>query len=105
MSINISSELLKDKDFMNWSEFHNGVSNALKLSPEFFTNKSYIRNWILFNKPNTPSYEHSGFILGLGLLKQLDSLLSTDLYQYLKCAHDALTISILLGRSASTIGI
>jgi hypothetical protein len=101
--LDLNSDLVKDKEFMRWPEFHNGVSHALKLSTEYFTNKSYIRNWILFNKPGAASYEHGGFLLGLGLLKQLDSLYSTDIYQYMKTAHDGITIGILLGRATSKI--
>jgi len=98
-----NKEQLKDKDFANWAEFNNGVSQSLKLSTDDFNNKSYIRNWILFNKTEQPTFEHGGFLLGMGLLKQLDSLFATDVYQYMKTTHDGVTIGILLGRSASKI--
>ena len=98
-----NKELLKDKEFANWAEFNNGVSQSLKLSTDDFNNKSYIRNWILFNKTEQPTFEHGGFLLGMGLLKQLDSLFATDVYQYMKTTHDGVTIGILLGRSASKI--
>ena len=100
---NKGSELLGDKDFTDWAEFHNGVAQSLKLSTENFKNKSYIRNWILFNKPDKASYEHGGFLLGMGLLKQLDSLYATDVYQYMKPTHEGVTIGILLGKSASKL--
>lgn len=99
-----NAENIKDKDFTQWAEFHNGVAQSLKLSTENFTNKSYIRNWILFNKPNQATFEHGGFLLGMGLLRQLDSLFSTEVYQYMKTAHAGVTSGILLGRSASKIG-
>lgn len=108
-NLETNKDLLKDKDFALWAEFHNGVAQSIKLSTENFNNKSYIRNWILFNKPSQPSYEHGGFLFGMGLLKQLDSLYATDVYQYMKgahdgvAAHDGVTIGILLGRSASKI--
>ena len=76
----------------------------MKLSTENFNNKSYIRNWILFNKPDKANYEHGGFLLGMGLLKQLDSLYATDVYQYMKTAHEGVTMGILLGKSASKLG-
>ena len=101
--LDINKEQLKDKEFSAWAEFNNGVAQSLKLSTENFNNKSYIRNWILFNKPEISTYEHGGFLLGLGLLKQLDSLYATDVYQYMKTTHDGVTIGILLGRSASKI--
>jgi hypothetical protein len=101
--LDVSSEYIKDKEFDKWPEFHNGVSQSIRLCTEFFNNKSYIRNWIQFNKPVNPNYEHGGFLFAMGLLKQLDSLLSTDIYQYMKLAHDGVTIGILLGRAASKI--
>ena len=101
---NKNSDFLGDKDFSDWPQFHNGVAQSLKLSTENFNNKSYIRNWILFNKPDKANFEHGGFLLGMGLLKQLDSLYATDVYQYMKTAHEGVTIGILLGKSASKLG-
>ena len=101
---NKNSDFLGDKDFSDWPQFHNGVAQSLKLSTENFNNKSYIRNWILFNKPDKANYEHGGFLLGMGLLKQLDSLYATDVYQYMKTAHEGVTMGILLGKSASKLG-
>ena len=101
---NKNSEYLGDKDFSDWPQFHNGVAQSLKLSTENFNNKSYIRNWILFNKPDKPNFEHGGFLLGMGLLKQLDSLYATDVYQYMKTTHEGVTIGIFLGKSASKLG-
>ena len=101
---NKNSEFLGDKDFSDWPQFHNGVAQSLKLSTENFNNKSYIRNWILFNKPDKPNFEHGGFLLGMGLLKQLDSLYATDVYQYMKTTHEGVTIGIFLGKSASKLG-
>ena len=101
---NKNSDFLGDKEFSDWPQFHNGVAQSLKLSTENFNNKSYIRNWILFNKPDKANFEHGGFLLGMGLLKQLDSLYATDVYQYMKTAHEGVTIGILLGKSASKLG-
>ncbi len=101
---NKNSDFLGDKDFSDWPQFHNGVAQSLKLSTENFNNKSYIRNWILFNKPDKANFEHGGFLLGMGLLKQLDSLYATDVYQYMKTTHEGVTIGILLGKSASKLG-
>ena len=55
----------------------------------------------MYHRPSHPKNEHGGFLLGLGLLGQLDSLQPTDVYQHLKTAHDSTTIGILLGRAAS----
>ena len=91
---------------MQWCEFHNGVSAALKISSQSFSqgpNKNS-RNWIMQYRPILPKNEHGGFLLGLGLMGQLDSLHPTDLYQHLKSAHDCTTIGVLLGRAASKTG-
>lgn len=58
----------------------------------------------MYHKPQEPKNEHGGFLLGIGLLGQLDSLQAPDLYQHLKSAHDSTTIGILLGRAASQMG-
>ena len=88
-----------------WPEFHNGVSTAVKLSSYAFAmNPHHLRTWIFYQKPETPRYDHGGFLLGLGLLGYLSSFLPTDIYQYLKQSHDATTVGILLGLSASRIG-
>jgi len=118
---NISQNTNREKEFLKWPEFNSGVSQAIKLSSEFLrsNNSSYIRNWILFNKPNpnnsnnsnsnnpnislNPDHQHGGFIFGMGLLKVLDNLYSTDIYQYMKSAQEGITIGIMLGRAVSKI--
>lgn len=121
----LSNNTNREKEILKWPEFHSGVSQAIKLSSEFLTsnNSSYIRNWILFNKPNpqitntgsnslngqtpqislNPEHQHGGFIFGMGLLKVLDNLYSTDIYQYMKSAQEGITIGIMLGRAVSKI--
>ena len=109
---NLNNNQFREKEFLKWPEFHSGVSQAIKLSSEFLNSNysSYIRNWILFNKPNSlihnnynADHQHGGFIFGMGLLKVLDHLHSTDIYQYMKSAHEGITIGIMLGRTASKI--
>ena len=39
----------------------------------------------------------------MGLLKQLDNLYATDVYQYMKTTHEGVTIGILLEKSASKL--
>lgn len=58
----------------------------------------------MFHRPQNPKNKHGGFLLGLGLLGQLDCLMPTDVYQHCKSAHDSTTIGILLGRAASKVG-
>ena len=59
------------------------------------------RTWIVYNKPKAPSYDHAGFLFGLGLTGQLACLTVTDLYRYLSHEHDATLVGVLLGMSAS----
>ena len=84
-------------DCTSWPEFHNGVAAALKLAP----GGKLSRSWIVYNKPEMPSYEHAGVLFGLGLTGQLSCLSMTDLYRYLSQEHDATLVGVLLGISAS----
>jgi len=84
-------------DCTAWPEFHNGVAAALKLAP----GGKLSRSWIVYNKPEMPSYEHAGVLFGLGLTGQLSCLSMTDLYRYLSQEHDATLVGVLLGISAS----
>ncbi len=102
---NQSNPLESKANLALWPEFHNGVSTALKLSSYAFAmNPNHMRTWIFYQKPESPRYDHGGFLLGLGLLGYLSSFLPTDIYQYLRISHDATTVGILLGLSASRIG-
>lgn len=80
-----------------WPEFHNGVASALRINP----GGKLSRTWIVYNKPEKPSYDHAGFLFGLGLTSQLSCLTVTDLYRYLSHEHDATLVGILLGISTS----
>lgn len=80
-----------------WPEFHNGVASALRIKP----GGELSRTWIVYNKPENPSYDHAGFLFGLGLTGQLSCLTVTDLYRYLSHEHDATLVGILLGMSSS----
>lgn len=51
-----------------------------------------------------PNYEHSGFLLAMGLQGYLETLLPTDIYWYLKPSHEATSVGLLLGISCSRIG-
>lgn len=79
---------LKDEKYTNiknWPSFNNGVSTALKLSKSFkFVSSSHLRTWILYQRPTAPSFEHGGFLLGIGLLGHLNPFVPTDIYLYLK---------------------
>lgn len=84
-----------------WPEFHNGVAAGLRVAagPEKLS-----RAWIIYNKPETLTCAHAGFLLAMGLHGHLNSLVKTDIYSYLNPRHDATTCAILLGLSASKRG-
>lgn len=75
------------KEMIQWPEFHNGVSAALKIAQslkkglkERKKDSHSTKNWIMYHKPGEPKFEHGGFLLAIGLLGQLDSLQPTDIY-------------------------
>jgi hypothetical protein len=39
------------------------------------------RNWIVFHRPDAPSYTHAGLLMALGLAGHLTKLSWTDLYR------------------------
>lgn len=39
------------------------------------------RNWIVFHRPESPSYTHAGLLMALGLAGHLSKLSWTDLYR------------------------
>ena len=95
----------KEQNLTLWPEFHNGVATGLKLSKNCQAIKPHhLKTWIFYQKPESPKFDHAGFLLALGLQGYLDAFSPTDVYQYLKCNHDATNIGILLGLSASRIG-
>ena len=88
-------------DYTAWPEFHNGLASGLRLTA---AGQQLTRTWIVYNKPNEPSYTHAGFLLALGLTGQLSCLAATDLYRYLAQEHDATIIAVLLGMGAAKRG-
>lgn len=90
-TISVSLDSREQREIMQWPSFHNGVATALKISSlGFKRNKgkdlanssslNHARDWIMFHKPLEPKNDHGGFLLGIGLLGQLDLLRPTDLY-------------------------
>jgi anaphase-promoting complex subunit 1 len=59
---------------------------------------------VVFNRPNTPSHAHAGFIMALGLLGHLEALAPPDVYRYLTQEHDATTVGVLIGMAAAKRG-
>ncbi|KAL6755304.1 hypothetical protein V8C86DRAFT_3027443 [Haematococcus lacustris] len=119
-------------DITAWAEFHNGAAAGLRMvaesshatgpvecDPDGYdrcdagTRKGdggavsaspLTRNWIVFHRPDSPSYTHAGLLMALGLTGHLSKLAWTDLYRYLSDQHDATTLGVLLGMAASKRG-
>lgn len=102
----LSSEELnnRDKDFLLWPSFHIGVASALTIFSENANDYIKDRQWINFHKSESGLNEHAGFLLGLGLLGQLDSLDRFDIYKYVEPRQPPFEIAMYLGRAASTAG-
>ncbi|TFK48330.1 hypothetical protein OE88DRAFT_1704786 [Heliocybe sulcata] len=88
-------------DWIAWAEFHNGVAAALRISP---ASGSADSSWIAFNRPKDSTYQHGGFLLGLGLNGHLSHVLTWDLFSYLTPKHEPTSIGLLLGLCASQVG-
>ncbi len=84
-----------------WTGFHNGVAAALSIRRDC---PGIDSSWIVFNKPETPTPEHGGFLFGLGLSGHLRSLVSWHAYPYLEPRHEYTTIGLLLGLASSYMG-
>ncbi|KAI5477699.1 anaphase promoting complex subunit 1 [Pseudohyphozyma bogoriensis] len=88
-------------DRMEWPEFHSGVAAALQLQsrPEGFDSSQ-----ISFNKPNDLDSKHAGFLMGLGLMGRISSMVFNQAFEYLKMKHDPTSIGLLLGLAVTYIG-
>lgn len=100
---NITLTLQKQltEESLSWGFFHNGVSSGLSVSKEV----SYLNgSWITFNKPNTLTSQHAGFLLGLGMNGHLKNLEEWHIYNYLGPKHTHTSIALLIGMAASNLG-
>ncbi|XP_078053194.1 anaphase promoting complex subunit 1 isoform X2 [Augochlora pura] len=86
-----------------WPLFHNGVAAGLRIHP----NASNIDStWIVYNKQQQGEFgiEHSGFLMALGLNGHLKNLAPFNMYEYLVECHEATSVGLLLGLSATHRG-
>ena len=95
-----------DKTFLTdavtqWPLFHLGVAGALSISPD---SKEIDTSWIVFNKPNEPTSQHAGFLLGLGLNGHLKKIARWHLLNYLTTKHVLTSVALLLGLGVSYLG-
>eukprot|EP00474_Spongospora_subterranea_P010640 CRZ11098.1 hypothetical protein [Spongospora subterranea] len=91
------------ESFTKWPEFHNGFASGLRIVPRR-GQSTVARTWIVYNRPQEPTYTHAGLLLALGLHGHLDGLARSDLYWYLSKKHNPTTIALLLGVAFSHRG-
>lgn len=88
-------------DRFEWPEFHSGVAAALQLQVH---SSSFDSSQISFNKPAELDSKHAGFLMGLGLVGQISSMVFNQAFEYLKMKHDPTSIGLLLGLAVTYIG-
>lgn len=83
-----------------WPLFHNGVATGLCIHPSASNVDS---TWIVYNKQQQGEFgiEHSGFLMALGLNGHLKNLAPFSMYEYLVECHEATSVGLLLGLSAT----
>ncbi|XP_017886466.1 anaphase-promoting complex subunit 1 [Ceratina calcarata] len=83
-----------------WPLFHNGVAAGLCIHPDASNIDS---TWIVYNKQQQGELgiEHSGFLMALGLNGHLKNLAPFSMYEYLVECHEATSVGLLLGLSAT----
>ncbi|XP_076165385.1 anaphase promoting complex subunit 1 isoform X2 [Ptiloglossa arizonensis] len=86
-----------------WPLFHNGVAAGLRIHPDASNIDS---TWIVYNKQQQGEFgiEHSGFLMALGLNGHLKNLAPFSMYEYLVECHEATSVGLLLGLSATHSG-
>ncbi|XP_053998022.1 anaphase-promoting complex subunit 1 [Hylaeus anthracinus] len=86
-----------------WPLFHNGVAAGLRIHPDASNIDS---TWIVYNKQQQGEFgiEHSGFLMALGLNGHLKNLAPFSMYEYLVECHEATSVGLLLGLSATHRG-
>ncbi|XP_077273571.1 anaphase promoting complex subunit 1 isoform X1 [Temnothorax americanus] len=86
-----------------WPLFHNGIAAGLCIHPDAANIDS---TWIVYNKQQQGEYgvEHSGFLMALGLNGHLKNLAPLSTYEYLADCHEATSVGLLLGLSATHRG-
>ena len=94
---------MKEKDRIEWPEFHSGVAAALQLGGGGHTG-GFDSSQILFNKPGELNSRHAGFLMGLGLMGQISTMMFNQAFEYLKMKHDPTSIGLLLGLSVNYLG-
>src|SRR5205823_6394591 len=84
-----------------WAFFHAGVAAGLTISRDA---KGIDSSWILYNRPDSLTNRHAGFLLALGLNGHLKGIARWVAYKYLTSKHTMTSIGMLLGLAASHLG-
>lgn len=87
-----------------WPLFHNGVAAGLRIHPGALNIDT---TWIVYNKQQQQGdavISHSGFLMALGLNGHLKNLTPYSLYEYLVECHEATSVGLLIGLSATHRG-
>ncbi|PWY98842.1 hypothetical protein BCV70DRAFT_192804 [Testicularia cyperi] len=100
--ITIKPDLRPETATLDWPEFHNGVASILEL--QIPSGLRIDSKWIFAHLGEQVTSRHAGFLLGLGLMRQLPSLTPVHVFRYLKLRNNLVTIGFLLGMAASAIG-
>lgn len=88
-------------DRLEWPEFHAGVAAALQHAHK---SERLDNSKLNFNRPTNLDARHAGLLFGLGLSGLLDTMSSSQAYDYLKAKHDPTSVGILLGLAVSYLG-
>ncbi|KAL2313911.1 Negative regulator of mitosis [Schizosaccharomyces pombe] len=89
------------QELTEWPEFNVGVALGLSISK---FSKEINTSWIMFNRPETLTAYHAGFLFGLGLNGHLKALATWHSFIYLTSKHDTTSIGLLLGLASSYLG-
>lgn len=87
-----------------WPQFHNGVSAGLRIATE---PENIDPTYIMYNKPKeseTSSTTYAGFLMSLGLLRSLETLSHTYIYDCLIRSEELLSVGLILGLASTYRG-
>lgn len=81
----------EEPEYIKIGSYLEGLCSALRIQAR---DSEVKRSWILYNKIAQSREEHAGFLLGLGLRRQLNSLQRTDIFEYLSQENELTTSSV-----------
>lgn len=99
--VDASGTSTKERERLEWPEFHSGVAAALELGADGL---DFDSSQISFNRPATLNSKHAGFLMGLGLAGHISQMVFNQAFEYLKMKHDPTSIGLLLGLATTYLG-